>query len=197
MKRREFPTETIPLSEELTNLFSRKDPRKIEEAQKLQHLVTQFDPGALFHRNSFLFPVKEARRTAEFGDTRKYVFVGGHIEYGVHKGIDFGLVQGTPVYACASGRVVMSSPRIMTGNTIVIEHLPGVYSMYFHLHTLIAQDGYRVRVGEEIGTVGSTGLSTAAHLHWEIRVNGVAVDPEAFTDGGAIDMDRLSGVYLR
>ncbi len=52
-----------------------------------------------------------------------------------------------------------------------------------------------VRVGEEIGRVGSTGLSTAAHLHWEIRVNGVAIEPGALMQGGSIDMTMLSDVY--
>ena len=74
----------------------------------------------------------------------------------------------------------MSEERISTGNTIVIEHLPGVYSLYYHLDTLLAGCGEFVRAGTLIGRSGNTGLSTGPHLHWEFRVNGEAVSPDWF-----------------
>jgi murein DD-endopeptidase MepM/ murein hydrolase activator NlpD len=90
----------------------------------------------------------------------------------------------------------MACERITTGNTIVLEHLPGVYSLYFHLDQIFVEEGDWVEQKQEIGLVGNTGLSTAAHLHWEIRVNGVAVNPDSFLEERVIDFDVLSVVVL-
>ena len=64
---------------------------------------------------------------------------------------------------------------------MVVEHLPGVFSMYYHLDQLSVSAGQLVEAGQALGTVGATGLATGAHLHWEVRVAGVPVDPEALT----------------
>jgi murein DD-endopeptidase MepM/ murein hydrolase activator NlpD len=72
----------------------------------------------------------------------------------------------------------MARDRIVTGNTVVIEHLPGVFSLYYHLDSIGVDEGDVVEQGERIGTVGMTGLATGPHLHWEIRVGGVPVAPE-------------------
>jgi len=75
----------------------------------------------------------------------------------------------------------MAENRISTGFTVVIEHLPGVYSLYYHLDALLAGEGETVRTGSLIGRSGNTGLATGPHLHWEFRVNGEAADPDWFT----------------
>ena len=91
----------------------------------------------------------------------------------------------------------MSTFRIMTGNTLVIEHLPGLYSLYYHLDTREAEKNDFVEQGQLIGTVGHTGLSTGSHLHWEIRTCGIAVDPESFLRSDILDMSLLDDVSLR
>ena len=82
----------------------------------------------------------------------------------------------------------MASERIITGFTVVIEHLPGLYSLYYHLDSLSVREGQRVSQGDRIGTVGSTGLATGPHLHWEVRSAGVAVDPDLLVKRSLIDL---------
>jgi len=191
-----FPFENIPLDERLADLLTRKDPKKDEEARKLYDLLRIFHPTSLFQNSYFSLPVKSDIRTAGFGDVRKYTFPNGSSMNAVHSGIDFGLITGTPVYACAAGKVVFSGQRVTTGHTVIVEHLPGVYSLYFHLDRIIVDNDITVNQLQQLGTVGNTGLSTAAHLHWEVRVNGIAVDPEAFIRQDGVDMGRLSDVLL-
>jgi murein DD-endopeptidase MepM/ murein hydrolase activator NlpD len=193
---RRFPFEDIPLNEELTDLLTRKDPKKDEEARKLYELLRVFRSSSQFQYGFFTLPVRENVRTAGFGDIRKYTFPDGASLDSVHNGIDFGLVTGTPVYSCAEGFIAFAGQRITTGNTVVIEHLPGVYSLYFHLDRISVEKGAMVKQEQQVGTVGSTGLSTAAHLHWEVRINGIAVNPDAFIREGIIDMERLLDVPL-
>jgi len=76
----------------------------------------------------------------------------------------------------------MAQSRIVTGNTVVVEHLPGVFSLYYHLDEIRVEEGVLVAGGQEIGTVGDTGLATGPHLHWEMRVGGVPVSPEDLMD---------------
>jgi murein DD-endopeptidase MepM/ murein hydrolase activator NlpD len=74
----------------------------------------------------------------------------------------------------------MAEARIVTGNTVILEHLPGVYSIYMHMDSMAVFVGQVVPRGAPIGSSGMTGLSTGPHLHWELRVCGVPCDPEAF-----------------
>ena len=78
------------------------------------------------------------------------------------------------------GKVVLAEFRISTGWSVVIEHLPGLYSLYYHLSSLNVKEGDRVKSGEKIGLSGSTGLATGPHLHWEVRLNAGAVKPDFF-----------------
>jgi murein DD-endopeptidase MepM/ murein hydrolase activator NlpD len=74
----------------------------------------------------------------------------------------------------------MAEDRIVTGLTVVIEHLPGVYTIYMHLSRMAVSVGDLVERSATIGLLGATGLATGPHLHWELRVLGVASDPEAW-----------------
>jgi murein DD-endopeptidase MepM/ murein hydrolase activator NlpD len=94
-----------------------------------------------------------------------------------HKGIDFHSSIGTPVYASADGVVVKAEYSTTFGNEIQIDHGFGILTVYAHLNTLIARQGQKVKRGEEIGLVGNTGLSVGPHLHYEVHLNGVEVDP--------------------
>jgi len=196
LRNKRFAFEIIPLDQRLMDILRRPDPRKTREARELRELLSVYRPESVFHVEPFILPVERDFRTAGFGDRREYAFPNGHASHSVHNGLDFGLVTGTPVYACARGRVVFARDRITTGGTVVIEHLPGVYSLYFHLSVFRVEEGEIVEQGRRIADVGSTGLSTAAHLHWEIRAGGVAVDPDAFRTTETLDMGRLSDVVL-
>ncbi|MBR4064536.1 MAG: peptidoglycan DD-metalloendopeptidase family protein [Tidjanibacter sp.] len=95
-----------------------------------------------------------------------------------HKGIDIVAKKGTPVYAIADGRVVVSGKGTLSeGERVMLEHEDGVLSFYYHLDKAMAKEGAEVKVGEQIGTVGQTGDATGPHLHFEMRHNGTSIDP--------------------
>jgi murein DD-endopeptidase MepM/ murein hydrolase activator NlpD len=97
--------------------------------------------------------------------------------YRMHTGIDFVAPIGTPIHAANDGEVVWASWRGGYGRCIILLHGGGVATLYGHCSELYVQPGQEVKRGQIIGATGSTGLSTGPHLHFEIRVNGVPVDP--------------------
>jgi murein DD-endopeptidase MepM/ murein hydrolase activator NlpD len=115
-----------------------------------------------------------ATLSSTFGNLRSYN--GGAYER-IHTGTDFAGAPGAPIMAPAAGRVVMADTLNVRGIATVIDHGWGVYTGYWHQTERYVQAGDFVSAGQVIGTVGSTGRVTGAHLHWELWVNGVAVDP--------------------
>ncbi|MEO1287551.1 MAG: LysM peptidoglycan-binding domain-containing protein [Chloroflexota bacterium] len=119
-----------------------------------------------------------AAMNAQYGTLRSYN--GGPIS-AYHSGADFAAAPGTPILASASGTVVLADALNIRGNTIVIDHGWGIYTAYAHQTTLDVSLGDFVTVGQMIGTAGSTGRVTGPHLHWEVWVNGVPVNPITWT----------------
>lgn len=192
---RDFIHEDIPLSRDLTQLRSVPDPQKEAEAREIQDLYQQFNSWALYHRGSVSLPIVEAyRETSFYGDRRRYIYSDGTTARSFHLGMDLAAPTGTPLTAPAPGRVVLAKSRIVTGLTVVIEHMPGVYSVYMHLHRSLVTLGQWVGQGDSLGTIGSTGLATGPHLHWEWRVNGIAVDPKVFLTHGLLDKVWVSTI---
>jgi murein DD-endopeptidase MepM/ murein hydrolase activator NlpD len=97
-----------------------------------------------------------------------------------HQGMDIAANKGTPIYAAAKGRVIRSGWVVGYGQTIEIDHGYGFTTLYGHASKLIARRGQTVERGDVIAQVGSTGVATASHLHYEVRVNGVAQNPANF-----------------
>lgn len=93
-----------------------------------------------------------------------------------HNGTDFGAATGTPVRAVADGRVVLSGRNGGYGNQVKLDHAGPYVTSYSHLHRLKVKNGQRVKQGDIIGTVGSTGQSTGPHLHFEMLINGKPVN---------------------
>lgn len=125
-----------------------------------------------------------ARVSSPFG-LRPDPFTGGTR---CHGGIDFAAPAGTPVAAVADGTVAAVVPGWKSGgfgNLVRLDHGGGVESWYGHLSQFLVRDGQRVRQGEIIGLVGSTGRSTGPHLHLEIRIGGTRVDPALLLGSGA------------
>lgn len=98
----------------------------------------------------------------------------------MHTGLDLNGKSGDEISAAASGRVIWAGPRGGYGNTIIIDHGGGMATLYAHQSSLVASNGDRVVVGDLIGYVGSTGLSTGPHLHFEVRIDGAHTDPAPF-----------------
>lgn len=119
-----------------------------------------------------------AAMNSPFGTYRNY---NNGTFTGYHTGADFASAPGTPIFAAADGRVVLADLLNIRGNAIVIDHGWGVYSTYSHQSELLVTLGEMVQTGEVIGRAGATGRITGPHLHWEVWVNGVAVDPLQWT----------------
>src|SRR5262249_31267791 len=98
----------------------------------------------------------------------------------MHEGIDIGVPYGTPIHAAASGTVIYCGWESGYGNLTVIDHGGGLATAYGHQSSLAVSCGQQVSQGDVIGYVGSTGHSTGPHLHFEVRVNGAAVDPMGY-----------------
>ena len=121
-------------------------------------------------------PVEEPRITSRYGP-RIDPITGQPGR--MHRGTDFGHPTGTPVYAPASGRVLMAGwCTAGTGNCVVMEHTGGWRTQYFHLSRVRTRSGTEVAQGERIGDIGSTGRSTGPHLHFQMSRGGVDIDPE-------------------
>jgi len=101
----------------------------------------------------------------------------------MHQGIDIPGPLGTPVYATADGVVQRAGWANGYGNLVEINHGNGLETRYGHLSKLIAQPNERVRRGQLIGLMGSTGRSTGSHLHYEVRIAGAAVNPMPYIEG--------------
>ena len=102
-----------------------------------------------------------------------------HNKKRMHKGLDIAAPTGTPIHPIRPGTVVSSGKRGGFGNVVIVDHGAGVTSLYAHCNELKVQKGDKVRPGDVIATVGSTGRSTGPHLHLEVHKDGRAVDPMA------------------
>jgi murein DD-endopeptidase MepM/ murein hydrolase activator NlpD len=122
------------------------------------------------------------RRTSFFGDRRVFKYSNGKTDSSEHYGIDFGVPIGTEVYSVCDGIVVMAENRYSTGNTVIVEAAPGLYSLFYHLDSYKVKIGQHVTKGELIALSGQTGLATGPHLHWEMRLYSVPVNPDYFVE---------------
>lgn len=123
-------------------------------------------------------PVKSFSYTSGFG-VRYDPFTGNSA---VHAGIDMAGAHGAPIYAAADGVVTTAGRRGAYGNCIDLNHGKGIETRYGHLSEITVAPGTRVRQGDVIGKMGSTGRSTGTHLHYEVRVDGRAVNPRPFLE---------------
>lgn len=98
----------------------------------------------------------------------------------MHEGLDYAAPAGTPILAAADGRVIRTGTSSSYGRFVEVQHANGVTSFYAHMSRIEASEGDTVVAGDTIGLVGSTGRSTGAHLHFEIRRDGQQINPENF-----------------
>jgi murein DD-endopeptidase MepM/ murein hydrolase activator NlpD len=118
-------------------------------------------------------PVSYSRLTSRFG-VRRHPILGGSR---MHSGIDLAAAAGSPVVAPADGLVSNAGWRGGYGLLVVIEHGGGLETRFAHLSRLMVSAGQRISRGQLLGLVGSSGRSTGPHLHYEMRRNGLAIDP--------------------
>ncbi len=169
-----YASETINLDPTTSTLL---DPAlTIPEREKVMAVVAPRTPERLW-QGTFLVPAG-GRITSAFGTRRSYN--GGPFS-SYHAGVDFSYRGGLDIYAPAAGVVVLAEPLMVRGNATIIDHGWGVYSGFWHQAELRVAVGDRVTAGQVIGQIGGTGLATGAHLHWELFLNGVQVDPLQWT----------------
>ena len=166
VERLTFPPAAQPLLD--TRLFE-------EDAAVLARVYSGLTPDRRW-RGPFLMPV-EGTSEDPFGIQR---FANG-IPLGQHTALDIAADEGAPVVAANAGRVAYVGTLPIRGNAVIIDHGAGVFSGYFHLSQVGVAEGQSVAKGAVIGAVGQTGLATGPHLHWEMVVREVRVDPLAWT----------------
>ena len=168
---RDFPVEYIELAPGAAALLA---PDIVQaEIAKRASIFSGFTAQRMWS-GPFLLPARGAI-SSRYGEGRSYN--GGPVtDY--HRGTDFVGDIGAPVFAPARGIVVFTGELRVRGNAVMIDHGAGVFTAYHHLSEISVAQGQLVAAGERIGAIGSTGLVTGPHLHWEIIVRGVEVDGE-------------------
>lgn len=177
---KDFVSETIPLDAANTAIKTDVSAERMSQINRLNKILDSRNAGSVFSDAAFAPPNPATRRTSFFGDRRVFAYNNGKSSTSLHYGIDYGVPEGSDVRACGAGKVVMAENRISTGWSVCIEHLPGLYSLYYHMNELRCEVGQMVTQGELVGFSGATGLATGPHLHWEIRLNMEAVSPDFF-----------------
>lgn len=186
-KHKIFNEEILELDAKNTAIKTDNSPERAAQIEKLNNILFTTMPEDVYSLKRFVTPTESQRYTAWCGDRRTYKYTNGKSSTSLHYGNDYGVPTGTEVHACADGKVVMAENRISTGYSVVIEHLPGLYSLYYHLSELNVKEGDFVKQSQLIAKSGATGLATGPHLHWEIRLNGAAVCPEFFLNDFTFD----------
>lgn len=188
VKKTDFPSAQIRID---LGKFSDKahysDPenrKHIEESRELRaEAFKSITPDSI--SNVIAHPRDFHKITSEFWKGREYLsykIKNGRRQQvstrkSIHRGVDLRGREGEPVFAMADGLVVLSHDMFYEGKMVLIDHGSRIFSYYMHMHDRKVQAGDRVRAGDLIGTVGSTGMSTAPHLHVSFVIRGIQVDP--------------------
>jgi murein DD-endopeptidase MepM/ murein hydrolase activator NlpD len=169
-----YPSEEIPLNDPSTLDTAVTEP----ELKNIVALTSPFTPTHYWN-GMFSSPgVDPNCFTSRYGTRRTYKVINSDIVVpGFHSGLDFCGGEGLEIRAPAAGKVVFAGPLTVRGNATFIDHGWGVYSGIFHQSQIFVNVGDTVEQGQVIGLVGGTGRVTGAHLHWDLWVNGIQVNP--------------------
>jgi hypothetical protein len=168
-----FEVQHLTLSKALVDLQGEILKRYLAERKKITAIFNQVRPLRLWEF-PFMRPVA-GEITSSFGLRR---ILNGQ-ERSPHSGVDIGAPLGAEVLACNTGVVALAQELCLEGNTIIIDHGLGLYSIYMHLSEMKVKEGDTVDRGACIGLVGATGRVTGPHLHWGIKLLKARVDPFA------------------
>ena len=147
-----------------------KRERKIASAARKE--IGKIDTA--FFKVGFMRPVKGGWISSVFGSQR----ILNGVKKNMHNGIDIAVVRGTPVHAMTDGIVRLAADNFYySGNYVLLDHGEGLNSFYLHLSKIFVKEGERVKKGDIIGEVGTTGRSTGPHLHWGVQWYSKRIDP--------------------
>ncbi len=194
--RRKFPKAPINLSEAFltsaTEKLSKAPGSKIEQfkwinetyraqlKEKLHEILSVSEPNRSFE-TTLQRPMAGSNRSSFF-EQREYLFNKEIVSESVHEGIDLAGTAMMPVVAAASGKVVFADDFGIYGNTVIIDHGIGIFTLYGHLSSILVKKDDRVASGSRIGLSGDTGLAGGDHLHFEVRLFNTSVNPIEWWD---------------
>ncbi len=167
---KKFTTRTLRVDASFVNPSEESVVRIKEDAERLNRVWASAAPA--MWSGPFVRPVPNPANSA-FGTRSIY---NGEPR-SPHGGADFSSPAGTPVKAPNAGRIALAADLYFTGNTVVIDHGGGLFSLFAHLRSMAVAESDAITTGTVIGEVGATGRVTGAHLHWAVRANGARVDP--------------------
>jgi murein DD-endopeptidase MepM/ murein hydrolase activator NlpD len=167
-----FATEKLTVEKQFVEPNEQQASRAVAEQKKLRELFDHITPEKLW-QGPFRFPLTGATKGTNFGKRR---ILNGQPR-SPHTGADFPAPTGTPIHSTQSGRVVLAEELYFSGNTVIVDHGLGVFSLYGHLSATDVAVGDDVKAGTILGKVGATGRVTGPHLHWGITVNKARVNP--------------------
>ncbi len=171
VRKKKYPTEKLTLPQDMVELSPENEAR-VEREQKKMAALWPVDSLRIW-TGDFIDPLPGKKIGTPFG-LRRLI---NHIPKSPHTGVDVKADEGDPVLAPNDGVVVLVDNEFFSGNSVVLDHGQGIYTMFFHLSKINVTYGQAVMKGNVIGLVGSTGRATGPHLHWGVRVQGTRVDP--------------------
>lgn len=172
VKEGKFATESLKVAPNFVEPNPEQLARAEAERQRLRTIFATITPERLWD-GSFHYPLAGITTGGNFGRRRILNGQPGS----PHSGVDFPASAGTPVYAAQRGRVVLAEPLYFSGNTVILDHGLGLYTLYAHFESISVQAGDLVDTGALLGKVGATGRVTGPHLHWGATVNRARTDP--------------------
>jgi murein DD-endopeptidase MepM/ murein hydrolase activator NlpD len=172
VKEGKFATESLKVAPNFVEPNPEQLARAEAERQRLRAIFATITPERLWD-GRFHYPLADVTTGGNFGKRRILNGKAGS----PHSGVDFPAPAGTPVYAAQRGRVVLAEPLYFSGNTVVLDHGLGVYTLYAHFESIAVQPGDLVDTGALLGKVGATGRVTGPHLHWGVTVNRARANP--------------------
>ena len=166
-----FPTERLTVEKQFVQPDPEQQKRAEEDQKRMKAIYDTVTPVVLW-KGKFVVPLKGVSTGGNFGRRR---VLNGEAR-SPHAGVDFPAAAGTPVYAAQSGKVVLAEDLYYSGNTVVIDHGFGIYTLYAHLSEIGVHAGDSVESSAEIGKVGATGRVTGPHLHWGLTIDHARVN---------------------
>jgi murein DD-endopeptidase MepM/ murein hydrolase activator NlpD len=171
-----YRTDVLKVDSKRVDPDKKDRKRANHEHQEVKHIYASGSTARLWE-GPFQMPV-ENEISSPFGNRR--LFNGKLKSY--HNGLDFRSPKGTPVYATNSGIVRVAKNLFYSGNALIIDHGTEIFTIYAHLSKIKVAAGQRIEKSQLLGLTGATGRVSGPHLHWGVKVNGIAVNPLQFVE---------------
>ena len=172
--KREYKIQRIDGLDEKKGTPPEEVYERIKRENKWIGEARAIDSDLIFFKNKFSIPVSNAIITGVYGSQR---ILNGKPKW-PHYGLDFAADEGTEIKAMLDGTVTLAEPDLFyTGGTLIFDHGHGISTLYMHMHKIFLKKGQKIKQGDIIGTVGSTGRATGAHLDVRLNWFNVRLDP--------------------